>query len=169
MIAQAALYLPASDDIRAALLAVAGRPVAYRVVVSAIRAGARRVALPAVFRGTALETAVAASPTARGAVVWLDEQPLAHEPTLLLPATALTPASALGRLLQAGPPAVLAESCHDGALARSSAARSSSPSVSRVAPASSSSWATDVALAIGAVTAGRVISHARATCAGVAR
>ena len=40
MIAQAALYLPASDDIRAALLAVAGRPVAYRVVVSAIRAGA---------------------------------------------------------------------------------------------------------------------------------
>jgi hypothetical protein len=117
VIAQAALYLPASDDIRAALLAVAGRPVAYRVVVSAIRAGARRVALPAVFRGTALETAVAASPTARGAVVWLDEQPLAHEPTLLLPATALTPANALGRLLQAGPPAVLAESCHDGALA----------------------------------------------------
>jgi phosphatidylglycerophosphate synthase len=117
VIAQAALYLPASDDIRAALLAVAGRPVAYRVVVSAIRAGARRVALPGVFRGTALETAVAASPTARGAVVWLDEQPLAHEPTLLLPATALTPANALGRLLQAGPPAVLAESCHDGALA----------------------------------------------------
>jgi phosphatidylglycerophosphate synthase len=117
VIAQAALYLAAPDDTRAALRAVAGRPVAYRVVLSAVRAGARRVALPPVFRGTILETAVAASPAARRAVVWLDEQPLAAEPTLLLPATALTLSSAIGRLLEAGPSAVLAESRDDGALA----------------------------------------------------
>ena len=40
--------------------------------------------------------------------------------------------------------------------------------VMRVALTSSSSWATLVALAIGAVTLGRAISQASAICAGVA-
>lgn len=54
------------------------------------------------------------------------------------------------------------------ALAASSSARSASLRFSRSAPASSSSWATLVALAIGALTPGRAISQASATWAGVA-
>ena len=115
MIGQAVLYLATPDDGPAALLTVAGRPVAFRAILSAVRAGVRRIALPVGFRGTPLEAAVAASPAARRTVVWLDDQTLTHEPTLLLPATTLTPASAIVRLLAAGPGAVLAESCHDGA------------------------------------------------------
>lgn len=115
MIGQAALYLATPDDAAVASLTVAGRPVAFRTVLSAVRAGARRIGLPAALRGTALEHAVAASPLARRTVIWLDADTLADEPTLLLPATALVPASALGRLLEAGPGAVLAESRDDGA------------------------------------------------------
>lgn len=115
MIGQAALYLVTPDDAAVASLTVAGRPVAFRTIVSALRAGARRIGLPAALRGTALEAAVAASPVARHTVVWLDEAALAEEPTLLLPATALAPVSAIGRLLEAGPGAVLAESRDDGA------------------------------------------------------
>lgn len=115
MIAHAVLYLATPEDRSAALLPVAGRPVAFRAVIAAIRAGARRVALPSLFRGTLLETAVAASPAARRAVAWLDTQPLPSGPALLLPAAALAPAAAIGRLLQDGAGAVLEESRDDGA------------------------------------------------------
>src|SRR6185312_5852935 len=54
------------------------------------------------------------------------------------------------------------------ALARSSAATSSAPRSNCIAPSSSCSCGTLVALAIGAVTDGRAISQASATCAGVA-
>ena len=115
MIGQAVLYLATPDDGPAALLTVAGRPVAFRAILSAVRAGVHRIALPAGFRGTPVEAAVAASPAARRTVVWLDDQTLVCEPTLLLPATTLTPASAIARLLAAGPGAVLAESRDAGA------------------------------------------------------
>ncbi len=116
MIRQAALYLVSTDDIRAARLPVAGRPAAFRAIVSAVRAGARRVAVPVALRTPDLETALAASPSARAALVWLDDAgALAAEPTLLLPATALAPAPALARLLQAPPGHVLAESRVAGA------------------------------------------------------
>ena len=106
----ATLYLSTSDDVRAALLSVAGRPVAFRALVAAIRAGAPRVRVPAVFRGTALEQAVAASPRARAASVWLDGADVAAEPTLLVPAAALAAVPSLRRMLAAAPTAVLAES-----------------------------------------------------------
>lgn len=115
MIGQAALYLAAPDDAAVAALPVAGRPVAFRTVLSAVRAGARRIGLPAALRSAALERAVADSPLARRAVIWLDDEALGDEPTLLLPATAVLPAGVLGRLLAAGPGAVLAESRDDGA------------------------------------------------------
>jgi phosphatidylglycerophosphate synthase len=110
VIPPATLYLSTPDDARAALLSVAGRPVAFRALVSALRAGAREVRLPAVFRGTALERAVAASPRARAATVWLDGDHLPSEPTLLMPAAALTAVPALARMLAAVPVTVLAES-----------------------------------------------------------
>ncbi len=111
MIRQAALYLSTADDLQAARFSVAGHPVVFRMIVAAIRAGARRVGVPAVLRSPGLEAALATSPRARVALVWLDTAgALAAEPTLLLPAAAVAPAPVLGRLLQAPPGRVLAES-----------------------------------------------------------
>jgi phosphatidylglycerophosphate synthase len=116
VIGQAALYLVTADDVRAARLPVAGRPVAFRVIVAAVRAGVGRVALPVVLRSPDLEAALESSPAARAAVVWLgDGAALADEPTLLLPAAALGPADALRRLAMAPAAALLAESIGAGA------------------------------------------------------
>ena len=116
MIRQAALYLASADAISAAHLPVAGRPVVFRVILSALRAGARRVAVPAALRTPELEALVSASPLARDGLVWVDgSKALDAEPTLLLPAAALTPAAALAPLLQAPVGRVLAESQPSGA------------------------------------------------------
>jgi type IV secretory pathway VirB3-like protein len=116
VIRQAALYLVTADDARVARLPVAGRPVAFRAILAAIRAGAHRVAVPAVLRSPDLEAALATSPSARAALVWLDTPgALAPEPTLVLPAAALAPASALARLLREPAGRVLAESQSGGA------------------------------------------------------
>jgi hypothetical protein len=116
VIRQAALYLAADADVQAARLRVGGRPLAFRAVLAAVRAGARRVALPAALRHPELEAALAASPRARAAVAWLDTPgALAEEATLLLPAAALVPAPALAALLAAGPGHALGASLTAGA------------------------------------------------------
>jgi len=108
---QAALYVASADDIHGARLRVAGRPVAFRTLLAAVRAGAERVGVPTALRSPDFEAALATSPRARAALVWLDgPEALLSAPTLLLPAAALVPAGALARLLNAGPGAVLAES-----------------------------------------------------------
>jgi phosphatidylglycerophosphate synthase len=116
VIRQAALYLPTADDFRAALLSVAGRPVAFRALVDAVRAGAERVGVPAVFRGTPLESAIDASARVRTAALWLDHGRLADAATLLIPVSAVAPPAALAVLLDAPPPAILAASALDGAV-----------------------------------------------------
>jgi phosphatidylglycerophosphate synthase len=116
VIRQVALYFPCAEDVAAAGLPVVGRPLAFRVLLAAVRAGARRVALPAALRSPELEAALATSPSARAAVAWLDAPgALAPEPVLLLPAVTLTPAPALARLLSAPPGRLLAESRGAGA------------------------------------------------------
>ena len=112
---QVALYLPTADDLHSALLPVAGRPVAFRALVHAVRAGAQSVGVPAVFRGTVVETAIDASARVRTAARWLDHERLADTTTVLVPASALAPPAALATLLAAAPPAMLAASAHDGA------------------------------------------------------
>jgi phosphatidylglycerophosphate synthase len=108
---QAALYVASADDVHGARLRVAGRPVAFRTLLAAVRAGAQRVGVPTALRSTDFEAALATSPRARAALVWLDApDALPSAPTLLLPAAALVPAGALARLLAAAPGAVLAES-----------------------------------------------------------
>lgn len=110
MISEATLYFCSADDLRAATTAVAGRPLAFRMTMAAVRAGCRRVWLPAALR-PGLEKAIAASASARAAVAWLDPgAPREDIPLLLLPATALVPPGALVALLAAGCPAVLAVS-----------------------------------------------------------
>jgi len=108
---QAALYVASADDIHGARLHVAGRPVAFRTLLAAVRAGAQRVGMPIALRSPDFEAALATSPRARAALVWLEgPDALPSAPTLLLPAAALVPAGPLAGLLSAAPGAVLAES-----------------------------------------------------------
>lgn len=109
MITEATLYLATPEDADGALLRVAGQPVAFRALVAALRAGCDRVAVPARFRGTDVERAIAASPRARAATVWLDGvngPPVG--PSLLLPVAALVPAADLHRIVRGEPATVLA-------------------------------------------------------------
>ncbi|OLC16877.1 MAG: hypothetical protein AUH29_03945 [Candidatus Rokubacteria bacterium 13_1_40CM_69_27] len=111
MITEAALYLASPEDASRARSAVAGRPVAFRMLMAAIRAGCRRVYVPDIFRGSDVERAIAAAASARAATVWLDHDAKPPEgPILLLPAAALVPPSALAALLAAPPLALLAAS-----------------------------------------------------------
>jgi len=111
VIRQAALYLVAAEDVRTSSLAVAGRPVVFRAIVAAVRAGVGRVLVPLALRSPALQAALESSPRARAAVAWLDSPAaLADEPTLVLPATGLTPPDALRRMAAASGAALLAES-----------------------------------------------------------
>ena len=123
MIQQAALYLPTADDLQTALLPVAGRPVAFRALVHAVRAGARSVGVPAVFRGTPVEAAIDASARMRTAARWLDREHLADTATVLVPATTLAPPAALAMLFAALPPAMLAVSGDNGAAVLAADAR----------------------------------------------
>jgi len=111
VIRQAALYLGTPDDVRSARLGVAGRPVVFRAIAAAVRAGVDRVLVPLALRSPDLEAALESSPRARAAVTWLDGgAALADEPTLVLPAIGLTPPDALRRLIAAPSAALLAES-----------------------------------------------------------
>jgi phosphatidylglycerophosphate synthase len=116
VIQQAAFYLASADDLAAARLSVVGRPVAFRAIVAAVRAGARRVAVPSALRSAELVAALDSSPSARAALVWMDNPgALAYEPTLLLPVAALAPPGALRSLRQVGPGHVLPGSRETGA------------------------------------------------------
>jgi phosphatidylglycerophosphate synthase len=114
VISDAALYLATPGDAPAALAVVAGRPLAFRMIVAAARAGSRRVYVPAALRTSTLQSAIDSSPTAREVVTWLaPDSPPPSVPLLLLPAAALTPPTALASLVAAPPSAVLA-SARDG-------------------------------------------------------
>jgi phosphatidylglycerophosphate synthase len=110
VIRRAVLYLPAADDARAALLEVAGRPVAFRMVVAALRAGVEIVDVPAKWRDTPLGHAIGASPRASRGVQWLEAAaPGPIGPVLWLPATLLAPTAAIARLAGATPVAAVGE------------------------------------------------------------
>ena len=109
MISEAALYLATPEDQRAALAVVAGRPLAFRMLVAAVRAGCRRVYVPSALRAAALDDALDSAPAARAAVVWLaPDTPPPSGPLVLLPAAALVPPFALAPLVAAPGPVVLA-------------------------------------------------------------
>lgn len=111
----AALYLASPGDAGPALARLAGRPLAFRAVLAAIRAGCPRVYVPALFRHGPLERAVATSPSARAAVVWLEAGAVPPEGSVLvLPAAALIPEESLRALLAAPPTAVLAAARDSG-------------------------------------------------------
>lgn len=109
MISEAALYLATPEDARAALAVVAGRPLAFRMLVGAVRAGCQRVYVPSALRAAALEDALASSTAARAAVTWVaSDTPPPSGPLMLLPAAALVPPIALAPLVAALVSTVLA-------------------------------------------------------------
>lgn len=71
MIREAVLYLASLDDLATARLSVAHRPLAFRIVMAAVRAGVSRVSVPDVLRDPALEACIARTPSARTAVSWV--------------------------------------------------------------------------------------------------
>jgi phosphatidylglycerophosphate synthase len=109
VITEATLYLATAEDADGALLRVAGQPVAFRALEAALRAGCRRISVPARFRGTAVERSIAASPSARAATVWLEghSRPPGG-PSLLVPAAALVSDADLRRIVRGEPATVLA-------------------------------------------------------------
>ncbi|MBI1735293.1 MAG: CDP-alcohol phosphatidyltransferase family protein [Candidatus Rokubacteria bacterium] len=118
MTADAVLYLASPDDLRAARLSLAGRPLAFRVVMAAVRAGARRVAVPAVLRDAALEAAIARTPSARRAVEWLAPDTTAPAaPIVLLPAGTLVTVATVSVLVMAPPAAIVAGAAHGAPVA----------------------------------------------------
>jgi phosphatidylglycerophosphate synthase len=110
VIRDAVLYLATAEDARTALVPLAGRPLIFRALVGAVRAGCR-VAIPVALRAPALQRAVAASARAREAAVWLT--PGAAPPAggvLLVPAAATVSPAGLRALLDGDPPRILATS-----------------------------------------------------------
>jgi len=109
VIDRAALYFSTPDDVTAALLTVAHRPLGFRAIVTAVRAGARAIYVPVALRDTAVGGAVAASSKARSAVVWLKDGELPEPgPLVLVPAAVVIPVDVLRSLAAAVPGAAVA-------------------------------------------------------------
>jgi hypothetical protein len=109
VIDRAALYFSIPDDLTAAQAPVAHRPLGFRAIAAAVRAGARAVYVPAALRDTPVGAAVGDSPRARGAVVWLKDGEVPEPgPLLLVPAAVLMPADVLRPLLAVAPGAAVA-------------------------------------------------------------
>jgi type IV secretory pathway VirB3-like protein len=109
VIDRAALYFSTPDDMTSAQLTVAHRPLGFRAIVTAVRAGVRAIYVPLALRDTAVGAAVAASTKARSAVVWLKDGELPEAgPLVLVPAAVVVPVDVLRSLAAAAPGAAVA-------------------------------------------------------------
>ncbi len=111
----ATLYLASAEDAAAGRVDVAGRPVAFRALMTALHAGAPSVAVPAVFRGTAVDQAIERSTVAKARTLWLDggNDHASAEPTVLLPSTVVLAPALLQSLLAVPAVAVLSAAPRD--------------------------------------------------------
>lgn len=100
---RALLYLPDDAARPLAAASVAGRTLAVRAMVAALRAGASLIAVPSVLRDAEVERALRRMPALAAAVRWLTPgAPAPAEepgPWLLLPASSLIHVTALAGLL----------------------------------------------------------------------
>ena len=104
----AVIYLASPADLDAAQLTVAGRPVVFRAIAGAVRAGASRVFVPARLEEL-LASALPSAPRVARAVEWLTAATPSPAAALLVPATAVVGAGAIATMLTTPPPTV-----HDG-------------------------------------------------------
>jgi phosphatidylglycerophosphate synthase len=109
VIDRAAVYFSTPDDVIAAQAVVGHRPLGFRAIAAAVRAGVGTVYVPDTLRDTAVGAAIAASPRARSAVVWLKDGDVPEpRPLLLVPAAIVVPADVLRALLTRAPGAAVA-------------------------------------------------------------
>jgi len=101
----AVIYLADPADAAAAALTVAGRPVVFRSVASAVRAGAERVLVPERFRDL-LTPALASAPRVARAITWLHPSMTPPDAAVLVPATAVVGVAAVAAVVVTPPPAV---------------------------------------------------------------
>jgi phosphatidylglycerophosphate synthase len=101
----AVIYLATPADLHAAHLTVAGRPLVFRAIAGAVRAGASLVLVPAQFKQL-LGPALASAPRVARAVGWLDAATPMPRAAVLVPATAVLGIGALAVMIAARPPAV---------------------------------------------------------------
>jgi phosphatidylglycerophosphate synthase len=100
VIREAVLYLASLDDLATARLPVACRPLAFRIVMAAVRAGVTRVSVPEALRDPALEACIARTPSARAAVRWITATAAPPiDDVLFLPAGMLVTAATLKPLV----------------------------------------------------------------------
>jgi phosphatidylglycerophosphate synthase len=98
------VYLSAAADVQVAHLTVAGRPIVFRAIAGAVRAGASRVLVPASFREL-VSPALASAPRVARAIEWLDAATPPPGFAVLVPATAVTEARAIAATLTLAPAA----------------------------------------------------------------
>jgi phosphatidylglycerophosphate synthase len=106
-VVRALLYLPDDAARPLAAASVAGRSLAVRAMVAALRAGAAVIAVPSSLRDAEAERALRRMPALAAAVRWLtpgSPAPGEDVPWLLLPASSLIHVSALASLLAAAGP-----------------------------------------------------------------
>jgi phosphatidylglycerophosphate synthase len=101
----AVIYLSTADDDHAARLTVAGRPLVFRAIAGAVRAGASLVLVPSRFKDL-LAPALTSAPRVRRAVTWIDSVLPPPGEAVLVPATAVLGTGALAAMLATPPPAV---------------------------------------------------------------
>jgi phosphatidylglycerophosphate synthase len=101
------IYLATLGDVHAAHLTVAGRPLVFRAVAGAVRAGASRVLVPAAFKRL-LEPALASAPRVARAIEWIENETTPPPPhaAVLVPATAVLGTGAVAAMMAAPSPAV---------------------------------------------------------------
>jgi phosphatidylglycerophosphate synthase len=105
----AVIYLPSPAGLEAAQLTVAGRPVVFRVIAVAVRAGAARVLVPARFREL-LAPALSSAPRVARAVEWIDGTTPPPGDAVLIAAPSVAGADTLAGMFVTPPPAT-----HEGA------------------------------------------------------
>jgi len=110
----AVIYLPGTAALDAASLTVAGRPVVFRAIAGAVRAGADRVLVPVAFREL-LTPAFASAPRVTRAVEWTDATTPPPGDALLIPATAVAGPGAITAVMAARARATQAAVVHQAA------------------------------------------------------
>jgi phosphatidylglycerophosphate synthase len=108
--ADAVIYVSSASDTAVVEQPVAGRPVVFRAVAAAVRAGITRVFVPAAFQH-ALTPALSSAPRVARAIVWLAAGAPPPASAVLIPATVVIGPSAVAALRAVSPPAE-----HEGAL-----------------------------------------------------
>lgn len=104
---RAIVYLPDAGSLEASALAIAGRPMLFRILMTLARTGIRCIGLPEILRAAKSDLPLLGDGRLGSVIVWLDSLPPGEraawtsDPVLLIPVNVLLDPPSLGRLLNA--------------------------------------------------------------------